>query len=297
MKTISLWFVIFFAACLSPVYAQMLSVVIEPEALKEIKANHNTVIIDLRTEDKYQQGHIPGAINIPFKLFNRVKDGVEGFIITPSAFKDLMQKNGIRKDQLLILYSDWAFLESARVYWALDFYGHKKKKILDGGIQLWVKKALPLEKKQNHLPESRYVFEIHPERLASKFQTFMARMNQDYLIIDARPEEHYKGIKSLTQRKGHIPKAVNLPWYQLIRNRKESDGYERLSSVSQMKALQEVLPRLKKMTKDKKVIVYCNGGMESAILFLLLRQLGTDVSLYDGSWFEWSRDPKMPVVK
>ena len=37
------------------------------------------------------------------------------------------------------------------------------------------------------------------------------------------------------------------------------------------------------------VIVYCRSGMQASVTYFVLRYLGTDVRLYDGSYAEWSR--------
>jgi thiosulfate/3-mercaptopyruvate sulfurtransferase len=44
------------------------------------------------------------------------------------------------------------------------------------------------------------------------------------------------------------------------------------------------------------VIVYCRTGMDASVPYFVLRSLGYDVSLYDGSFVEWSRDRSLPVA-
>ena len=274
------------------------NLLISPQHLQAQLNTHR--IIDLRTPDKYQTGHIPHAINIPFAKFNRTKNGVKGFVISPQQFQTLMEQHGIKNSDPLILYSDWAYLEAARIYWVFDLYGHRKIQVLNGGIQAWKKQNLPLETTANTLPPSHYLVEIHPQKLATKLQTLIAAKGApNFVLVDARPTDQYQGKTSLTDRKGHIPKAINLPWYDLVQNRDAKDGYQHEEKATQMVDWQQLQQKLKQLTqlpKDKKIIVYCNGGMESAILYMALKQLHRDASLYDGSWFEWSKDPKLPVV-
>ena len=50
------------------------------------------------------------------------------------------------------------------------------------------------------------------------------------------------------------------------------------------------------MTKDKKVICYCGGGISATIDLFLMHQLGYDnLTLYDGSMGEWAKDPALPI--
>ncbi|MEV0911778.1 rhodanese-like domain-containing protein [Streptomyces hokutonensis] len=49
-------------------------------------------------------------------------------------------------------------------------------------------------------------------------------------------------------------------------------------------------------TDDSQVVLYCGGGISAAGAALALTLLGrTDVSVYDGSLEEWSKDPARPL--
>lgn len=48
--------------------------------------------------------------------------------------------------------------------------------------------------------------------------------------------------------------------------------------------------------RDARVIVYCRKGMDASVPYFILRSLGYDVALYDGSYAEWSRDRLLPVA-
>ncbi|NUR67878.1 MAG: hypothetical protein HOQ47_19175 [Streptomyces sp.] len=49
-------------------------------------------------------------------------------------------------------------------------------------------------------------------------------------------------------------------------------------------------------TTDSPVVLYCGGGISAAGAALALTLLGReDVSLYDGSLEEWSKDPALPL--
>ena len=45
------------------------------------------------------------------------------------------------------------------------------------------------------------------------------------------------------------------------------------------------------ITKDKRVVAYCGGGISATVDLFLLHQLGYDkLTLYDGSMGEWAKD-------
>jgi thiosulfate/3-mercaptopyruvate sulfurtransferase len=50
------------------------------------------------------------------------------------------------------------------------------------------------------------------------------------------------------------------------------------------------------VTKEKRVIAYCGGGISATIDLLLLRRLGYEnLMLYDGSMGEWAQDASLPI--
>jgi len=264
--------------------------------LKQHQNAKNQVIIDLRKAQDYSLGHIPNSINLPYEKLVRTKGVVDGYVTTPIEFKTVMEQFGIKNSQQVVLYSDWSFLESMRAYWVFDFFGHKNIKVLDGGFQAWEDRDFALTQNKFTLPPSQYVVQIRPEILSTKFKTFMATKSKKHIIIDARDMEQYLGKKSLTKRKGHIPEAVNLPWFDLVQGRGEGDEYEHLSSSNTLLDMEKLEASFAGVPKDKKIILYCNGGQESSVLYFALKELGRDSAVYDGSWFEWSEDAKMPVT-
>lgn len=285
-----------FSMALSSQVVQASERLIQPSQLKAKLTLPGIAIIDLRSEEQFLKGHIPNAINLPISKFHRKKAGIEGFIQTPNHFKTAMETAGISNSDHLILYSDWAFLDTARFYWALDFYGHKHKQILDGGYQAWVKNGNTTSQQvAQKRAKTQYIVQVQPSKMATKFQTLMASKSDDYVIVDARPKDHYVGKQSLTQVKGHIPNAINIPWHNLLQNRTAADEYGKFDKSINLHNEATLAKQLNQIPKDKKIILYCNGGAESAVLYLGLKKLGIQASVYDGSWFEWSMDKQLPV--
>lgn len=290
-----------FALILSAFAASASNMLIHPQTLNDKLINLEQLsssikIVDLRSKEDYLEGHIPHAIHLPISQFHRKKSDIEGFIQTPRRFKSALEAAGITNSDHLIIYSDWSFLDSARFYWALDFYGHSTKQILDGGYQGWINSGLQISTKPTSITKtSQYIVQVQPEKMATKFQTLMASKSPEYVIIDARPKAHYLAEKSLTPVKGRIPNAINIPWHSLLTNREASDEYGRIQKTVSFYNTERLEDTLSDIPKDKKIILYCNGGAESSILYLGLKQLGVQAAVYDGSWFEWSLDNKLPV--
>lgn len=51
---------------------------IEPEALLA-NGDHSMLVLDVRSEDEYQQGHVPGAIHIPYQELAKRTSELEAF--------------------------------------------------------------------------------------------------------------------------------------------------------------------------------------------------------------------------
>ena len=272
------------------------SVFISAEELNKNLSNPKQLILDIRSQESYRQGHIPGAINIPHKLFVRTGKNNTSLILKPIDFKKLMRNNGIKNEHNIIIYGDLANLESSHIYWMLDFYGQDKHSILNGGYQEWLAKDFLTEQTTNKLAKSNFSIVIHPEKLASKFDVFMATKSDQYVIIDVRPQNQFNGHESpFLTKKGHIPTAINLPWYSIMSNRSSVDLYTRTGKVSKIKPSAELAKILAQIPKDKKIILYCNYGAEAAVVYVALKQLNRTAQIFDGSWAEWQSDPKMPV--
>ncbi len=204
-----------------------------------------------------------------------------------------MEKKGIQLDDHLVLYSDKTVLDSTRIYWSFDFYGHEQLSVLNGGLRAWQKHGRKTETEIVTLPTSTYQVAIHPSKFASKFKTLMATKQKYTYIVDARPAEEYQGKISKTDQFGHIPTASNFPWKQLV---EPSDNPPTEESYFQYLSREKLQEQLKSIPQDKQVILYCNGGRESSVLYFGLKLLGREAALYDGSWFEWSSDKSLPIT-
>ena len=50
------------------------------------------------------------------------------------------------------------------------------------------------------------------------------------------------------------------------------------------------------ITRDKRVVAYCGGGISATIDLFMLRRLGyDDLTLYDASMSEWAKDESLPI--
>ncbi len=249
-----------------------------------VKANINNQqvrIIDLRPESEFSKGHIKGAVNIDAykKLF------AEGYMMPGlEELRVLFSKSGIDNSTHVVAYDDGSFIWAARFYWILETLGHTNVSILNVGFNHLEVKNLPITTKAIIPNPKEFVPRIDDAKLQTKLGTLVAIGNKT--IIDGRKDTHYVGKESLAKRYGHIPTAQNYPCTQ---------NYEVNADGNKMRKLDDLAQVYKDLPKDKEIILYCDGGAEAALNYLVLQELGYKASVYDGSWVEWGNDAVVPV--
>jgi thiosulfate/3-mercaptopyruvate sulfurtransferase len=116
-------------------------------------------------------------------------------------------------------------------------------------------------------------------------------LGESLVTIDARPETFYRGNTpgQGVGRAGHIPGAINIPW---SRNLTSTNDDALFRSPDELRSLYSAY----KIGRGTTVITYCRTGVEASMTYFVLRYLGLDPVLYDGSFIEWSNSGATPVV-
>ena len=129
------------------------------------------------------------------------------------------------------------------------------------------------------------------ERLAcgvDKREVLKASTNRGTVVVNALGPQFFKGLEpSRYGRAGRIPGSVNVPAATLFDP--ETKAFVALADAEKKFASAGI-------TKDKRVVAYCGGGISATIDLFLLHRLGHDkLTLYDGSMGEWAKDPSLPI--
>jgi thiosulfate/3-mercaptopyruvate sulfurtransferase len=265
--------------------------------------------ISLDDREGYLEGHIPGAVFVGMIADLSDPDHpVADMLVQPEPFAEAMGRLGIDNNTLVVAYDNMGLpLGSARLWWALSYYGHRHARVLDGGLRQWRNEGRLLSSEIPSVQATSFGVSPRAGWIANKADVIAALDDPDTLIIDCLSREQYRGDGDSDlwgPRSGHIPGAVNVPALanidpelgtatsaereQLLNNR-ESFTFNDQETLAALYLEAGVAP-------DRKIITYCGRGFAGSCGLLALKVLGhQNVRLYDGSWSEWSADPGLPT--
>lgn len=263
-------------------------ILVSPQWLKERQSDPAVRIVDTRGAGRYAQGHIRNAVNLPVARLDDPANPVRSALLRPERFGVLVGNTGIGNQDTVVIYDDGQGLMATRLFWALDYYGHEKLALLDGGIIGWSANGNEVVTDATHGEAKSYTATPHQERGATKEEVVSRLGKSDTLLLDVRSWDEYTGAMVQALRGGHIPGAKFLEWSDALA-KSDVPAFKSADQLTQMFAAVEATP-------DKEIITYCQGGVRAAHTYYMLRLLGYDkVRNYTGSWGEWGNDPSLPV--
>jgi thiosulfate/3-mercaptopyruvate sulfurtransferase len=246
--------------------------------LAGLMSKPNYKLLDLREHSKYVKGHITGSIHIDNNIF--VQQNEDGVNVIPNCemIESYLSKKGIRNEDILILIDDVFNLNCSLAAWTLHYFGFKNVILVDGAFSKWEVEHGELSTEAVYHSRGDISLDQQDDSiLISKDEIMMNLHSEEFIFVDNRSE--YAML--LDQQGGNIPGAVHL-WYL--------DLFEEHPDYFIVKKTEELLDELtaRGITRDKTIIVYCESAPQSALVYLVLKELGfPDVKLYLAGYDEW----------
>jgi thiosulfate/3-mercaptopyruvate sulfurtransferase len=244
----------------------------------------------LGAREEYEQKHIPGAVYADWTCDIADPEGdVEAQIVSPEQFSEVMGRLGVGDQHLVVAYDSHPASQFAtRLWWALNYYGHRRVVVLNGGLPKWEREQRPVESTLPTYPAAIFTPVVQPQLRATAEDVLALLQKHDVNIVDARDIGQYTGTLVRGEgRRGHIPGAISLPREELI---DPATGTFRNNTE-----LQQVFDSTH-ISPDQHVVAYCNGGVAATTILFSLAMLGyPQLTNYDGSWNEWGVRHDLPV--
>jgi len=279
---------------------------ISPEQLAAVLGQANLRIYDCTTyleptppgsDDPYVavpgrrtfEEHIPGADFLDLQGEFSDQTTRLRFMMAPVAqLEAAFARHGLTREARVVLYSIGTMMWATRFWWMLKALGFDGAAVLDGGFDRWKAEGRTTESgPPRGYPAGDFKAAPKPGFFVGKHDVLAAAKASGTVIVNALGPQFHKGLEpSRYGRPGRVPGSVNVPAATLVGSAKD---FVPLADAAALFAAQGV-------TKDKRVICYCGGGISATIDLFLLHQLGFDnLTLYDGSMGEWAKDPSLPI--
>lgn len=282
----------------------MYSSLISATDLELLLGKEDVSIIDCRFsladdhegKNAYLRSHIPGAIyaHLNEDLSGTIIPGKTGRHPLPEIedFVEKLSSWGIGSETQVVVYDQIYGGIAARLWWMLQWLGHTKVAVLDGGWMHW---------KANNHPSAKGIPTISPKIFVPKLRSEMVvdatyienhLKNKQFLLIDSRAEERYKGEEEpIDPVAGHIPGAISAPF---LENMNYAGTFQ---STSELRERFEDLIQMEDYI-DKLPIFYCGSGVTACHNILSLFHSNQEMAkLYPGSWSDWITDKSRAVEK
>ena len=254
----------------------------------------NVVFVEVDEDvSAYDTGHIPGAVKIDWK--DELQDHVRRDFVNKEQFEQLLSRKGIGNDDTVVLYGGNNNWFAAYAYWYFTLYGHGDVKLLDGGRKKWELDGRPLTRDPAERPATQYTA-VRDQDLsirAFRDETVAAIGNKN--LVDVRSPDEFSGKllapahlpQEQSQRPGHIPGALNVPWSKAANEDGTFKSDEELRALYAEEGLDD----------SKDTIAYCGIGERSSHTWFVLKELlgHQNVKNYDGSWTEYGSLVGVPI--
>ncbi len=240
----------------------------------------------------YDGGHLAGAVRVNWTT--ELQDQVRRDIVDADQFAALLSAKGVSSDDTVVLYGGNNNWFAAYAYWQFKLYGHADVRLLDGGRKKWELDGRPLTTDIAERPAASYTAKPADTSIRAFRDEVVAAIGAKNLVDVRSPDEFSGKIKApahlpqeQSQRAGHIPSAINIPWSKAANEDGTFRSNDELTALYGDEGFDGGSP----------TIAYCRIGERSSHTWVVLHELlgHGDVKNYDGSWTEYGSLVGVPI--
>ena len=271
-------------------------VLVSADWVEENLNNTGIVLIEVDEDTTaYDGGHLAGAIKLDWR--KDLQDPVRRDFVDRDQFSALLSERGVSNDDTVVLYGGNNNWFAAYAYWYFKLYGHSEVKLLDGGRKKWELDERPLTSET--VVRDRTEYKASDQDLtirAFRDEAINASAEGSANLVDVRSPDEFAGRilapahlpQEQSQRAGHIPGAINVPWSKAANEDGTFKSDAELTELYGAAGLDE----------SKDTIAYCRIGERSSHTWFVLKEIlgQPNVKNYDGSWTEYGSLVGVPIA-
>jgi thiosulfate/3-mercaptopyruvate sulfurtransferase len=257
-------------------------ILVSAEALEASLDATNQVIVDTRSTEDYDAGHIPGAISLPVSpgsgSFDIGGSGTDRTDLKPPAEIALVLGNaGLTEATRIVICGEDIDWLAGRMFWMLEYLGAVEVVMLDGGFAKWTADGRPTSTTPKTLPAATFTPSVVASVLVTKADILAHYADTEhYAIVDSRNAEHWSELR--------IPNAINILVEEVLNADKTMKTQVELEALFAGRGIDP----------SKQIYTHCYVGYRSSQGYFYFRLMDYNVAHYDGSWTEWNADPTTP---
>ena len=238
----------------------------------------------------FEAGHIPGADFLDLQgEFSDSNSKLHFMMPGVAQLEAAFGRHGVSADSHVVLYSLGTPMWATRFWWMLQSLGFENAAVLDGGLDKWKLEARAIETgPAKGFKPATFTAKPRSGYFVGKNDVLASRGEHNTVVVNALGPQFHKGREpSRYGRPGRVPGSCNLPAATLLDP--QTKAFVPLAEAEKKFAALGI-------TRDKRVIAYCGGGISATVDLFLLHRLGyRNLTLYDGSMGEWAKDASLPI--
>ncbi|HEV2306721.1 MAG TPA: rhodanese-like domain-containing protein [Candidatus Acidoferrales bacterium] len=233
------------------------------------------LLLDPRSPIRYMAGHPKNAVNFPVA---KQRDA-NGRLLPPDELARRLGAAGLDANRTPVLYDNSDGRNAAFLAWILAYLGRDDVHLMETFWEQWLAGRREVFYRPVAPAPQTFTAKLRPELRATTADVQMnIEKNDAAKLLDLRTADEFSGDFEPDPRPGRIPGAIHLCCDQIGANGKILRSSRELEEIFASRGLTDGTP----------AIAYCRTGLRAALGFLALAQMGCPVSLYDGSYSEWS---------
>lgn len=251
---------------------------ITAEELRHLVGTERLCLLDARDPEAYQEGHIPGAVNLhPSELESTVVlesgEEVPCQLRTLDEVTPYLRAAGVSNDTPVCVYDEGGGYLASRLWWVLDVAGHPRPRLLDGGFFSWQTTVDVMSTEGPAIRHGSFIPSRGEARRLEFSDVITTMANPRVVLCNSLPYDAYL--------QETLPGSVSFPFTETF----AEDNFPLLKSRHELAAAFAE----RGITHKHHLICFCGVGYSASQLYFAARYAGfPEVSLYDGSMVDWS---------